>query len=164
MLRAALMHGRRHISPSIPSSSAVAHTETVVGVAHTETVVGVAHTETVVGVAHTETVVGVAHTEHMLTRINEMSLAARTQAFGKLAKEGNTLLLPTGVSDPAGMVAQALSIYNTVADSRGSGGKSGGGGKGGDDGDDVTVSQRKSSRDETHAIHDGETDSASRYR
>mmetsp|Transcript_13513 Transcript_13513/g.34692 ORF Transcript_13513/g.34692 Transcript_13513/m.34692 type:complete len:354 (-) Transcript_13513:143-1204(-) len=36
-------------------------------------------------------------------------------AFGKLAKEGNTLLLPAGVSDPAGMVAQALSIYGTVA-------------------------------------------------
>jgi hypothetical protein len=36
-------------------------------------------------------------------------------AFGKLAKEGTTLLLPAGVNDPAGMVAQALSIYGTVS-------------------------------------------------
>eukprot|EP00035_Acanthoeca_spectabilis_P037437 m.45268 g.45268 ORF g.45268 m.45268 type:complete len:358 (-) comp8620_c1_seq1:41-1114(-) len=36
-------------------------------------------------------------------------------AFGKLAKEGNTLLLPAGVNDPAGMVAQAMSIYKTVS-------------------------------------------------
>ncbi len=43
-----------------------------------------------------------------------------------LAKEGNTLLLPAGMNDPASMVAQAMSIYGTVsrqqAFSSGSGG------------------------------------------
>lgn len=32
-------------------------------------------------------------------------------AFGKIAKEGNTLLLPSNASDPAGMIAQALAVY-----------------------------------------------------
>nr|GMD02380.1 stomatin-like protein 2, mitochondrial [Ipomoea batatas] len=33
------------------------------------------------------------------------------QAFGNVAKEGTTLLLPTSASDPASMIAQALNIY-----------------------------------------------------
>jgi regulator of protease activity HflC (stomatin/prohibitin superfamily) len=37
------------------------------------------------------------------------------QAFEKLAKEGNTLLLPANVSDPAGIITQAMSIYKTVS-------------------------------------------------
>ena len=36
-------------------------------------------------------------------------------AFGSIAKAGNTLLLPASANDPASMVAQALSIYNSVS-------------------------------------------------
>ncbi|XP_027773478.1 stomatin-like protein 2, mitochondrial isoform X2 [Solanum pennellii] len=36
------------------------------------------------------------------------------QAFSSIAKEGTTLLLPTNVSDPASMVAQALHIYKNL--------------------------------------------------
>ncbi|KAF6265999.1 hypothetical protein COO60DRAFT_1676377 [Scenedesmus sp. NREL 46B-D3] len=35
-------------------------------------------------------------------------------AFRQLAKEGNTLLLPANAADPASMVAQALSVYQTM--------------------------------------------------
>ena len=37
------------------------------------------------------------------------------RAFSSLAKEGNTLLLPSNVGDPAGMVGQALGIFNTLS-------------------------------------------------
>lgn len=44
-----------------------------------------------------------------------MSIASEyIDAFGNLAKEGNTLLLPGNVNDPANMVAQAMSIYDKV--------------------------------------------------
>lgn len=36
------------------------------------------------------------------------------QAFSQIAKEGNTILLPSNPSDPASMVAQALSIFKKV--------------------------------------------------
>lgn len=36
------------------------------------------------------------------------------QAFSNIAKEGTTMLLPSGASDPASMMAQALSIYKRV--------------------------------------------------
>ena len=36
---------------------------------------------------------------------------AYVEAFGKLAKESNTLMLPANAGDPASMVAQAMSIY-----------------------------------------------------
>ena len=39
-------------------------------------------------------------------------------AFGQIAKAGNTLLLPAATNDPANMVAQALSIYKTIAENR----------------------------------------------
>jgi hypothetical protein len=35
-------------------------------------------------------------------------------AFSKLAKTGNTLLLPANTGDVGSMVAQAMSVYNTV--------------------------------------------------
>jgi len=35
-------------------------------------------------------------------------------AFGNIAKEGNTMLIPANAGEPAGMIAQALSIYDTV--------------------------------------------------
>jgi len=39
-------------------------------------------------------------------------------AFGNIAKAGNTMLLPASASDPATMVAQALSIYGNVSKSQ----------------------------------------------
>jgi hypothetical protein len=39
-------------------------------------------------------------------------------AFAKLAKEGNTLLLPADAGNPANMVAQAMSVFDTVKSSR----------------------------------------------
>eukprot|EP00670_Eutreptiella_braarudii_P005693 CAMPEP_0174285550 /NCGR_PEP_ID=MMETSP0809-20121228/8934_1 /TAXON_ID=73025 ORGANISM="Eutreptiella gymnastica-like, Strain CCMP1594" /NCGR_SAMPLE_ID=MMETSP0809 /ASSEMBLY_ACC=CAM_ASM_000658 /LENGTH=404 /DNA_ID=CAMNT_0015381355 /DNA_START=91 /DNA_END=1305 /DNA_ORIENTATION=- len=36
------------------------------------------------------------------------------EAFGRLAKEGNTLILPANVSDPTSMIAQALGVYKTL--------------------------------------------------
>merc|ERR1712050_103649 len=36
------------------------------------------------------------------------------EAFGKIAKEGNTILLPSNTGDVSSMVAQALAIYKTV--------------------------------------------------
>lgn len=41
------------------------------------------------------------------------------EAFGQIAKEGNTILLPANASDPASMVAQALAIYGNVQPSVG---------------------------------------------
>lgn len=36
-------------------------------------------------------------------------------AFGKLAKESNTLVIPAGLGDMGGMIAQAMTIYKQVA-------------------------------------------------
>ena len=36
------------------------------------------------------------------------------EAFGKIAKKGNTVLLPANTGDPAAMVAQAMSVYRAV--------------------------------------------------
>jgi hypothetical protein len=36
-------------------------------------------------------------------------------AFGRLAQRGTTTLLPTNLGDPASMITQAMSIYNTTA-------------------------------------------------
>jgi len=36
------------------------------------------------------------------------------EAFGRVAKEGNTILLPANVSDVTGMVAQSLSIFRAL--------------------------------------------------
>lgn len=40
------------------------------------------------------------------------------RAFKAIAKEGNTMLLPANMADPASMVAQAMSVYKTVAGGR----------------------------------------------
>nr|CAB3266660.1 stomatin-like protein 2, mitochondrial [Phallusia mammillata] len=48
---------------------------------------------------------------------NAASLTVAEQyvnAFGNLAKEGNTILLPTNTGDVSNMVAQAMSIYNNL--------------------------------------------------
>ncbi|KAF5178158.1 Stomatin-like protein 2 protein [Thalictrum thalictroides] len=42
-------------------------------------------------------------------RVAEMYI----QAFGKIAKESTTMLLPTGASSPASMIAQCMSLYKT---------------------------------------------------
>ena len=54
-------------------------------------------------------------------RIAESYLAA----FGNLAKQSTTMLLPSAVSDPAAMVAQAMSIYKAVGGEPGAGGGGG---------------------------------------
>ena len=36
------------------------------------------------------------------------------EAFSELAKEGNTIIVPSNVSDVAGMATQMLSVYNKV--------------------------------------------------
>ncbi|ELU05414.1 hypothetical protein CAPTEDRAFT_225245 [Capitella teleta] len=46
-------------------------------------------------------------------RVAEQYIAA----FGNLAKEGNTLLLPSNAGDVTSMVAQAMSIYQNLSDS-----------------------------------------------
>ncbi|BDA41199.1 Stomatin-like protein 2, mitochondrial [Coccomyxa sp. Obi] len=58
-----------------------------------------------------EAVAGPGGSEAAALRVAEQYLAA----FSNIAKEGNTLLLPAATNDPAGMVAQALSIYKTVS-------------------------------------------------
>ncbi|CAD6186138.1 unnamed protein product [Caenorhabditis auriculariae] len=48
---------------------------------------------------------------------NAASLTVAEQyvaAFGKLAKDTNTVVLPANLSDPGSMVAQALAVYNSV--------------------------------------------------
>lgn len=42
------------------------------------------------------------------------------QAFKELAQKNNTMLLPTNAGDPAGMVAQAMSIYKKIVQESGS--------------------------------------------
>ncbi|KAG2228062.1 hypothetical protein INT45_009108 [Circinella minor] len=42
-------------------------------------------------------------------------------AFGKMAKEGTTMIVPAAANDAASMVAQALSIYNTINKPKGRG-------------------------------------------
>jgi regulator of protease activity HflC (stomatin/prohibitin superfamily) len=36
------------------------------------------------------------------------------EAFGKMAKEGTTMIVPASTNDAASMVTQALAIYNTI--------------------------------------------------
>lgn len=49
-------------------------------------------------------------------------------SFGEIAKQSTTLLLPANTSDPASMVASALSIYKQVSASGGPTSPSSGGG------------------------------------
>lgn len=46
--------------------------------------------------------------------VNLMIAEKYMEAFGKIAKEGNTLLLPTNMADPAGIITQATSIFQTL--------------------------------------------------
>ncbi|KAJ7557264.1 hypothetical protein O6H91_05G119500 [Diphasiastrum complanatum] len=49
------------------------------------------------------------------------------QAFGNIAKEGTTMLLPSNAADPASMMAQALSIYKGITGTKSQGNGSAGG-------------------------------------
>ena len=44
-------------------------------------------------------------------RVAEQYMAA----FGNIAKQGNTMLIPASTNDPASFVAQALSVYKSVS-------------------------------------------------
>lgn len=47
-----------------------------------------------------------------------VALSVSTQymdAFGKLAKEGNTVIVPASLNDPSALITQALSIYGNVS-------------------------------------------------
>lgn len=58
------------------------------------------------------TVVSQTLKEHGAAEAASLRIAEQyIQAFSNIAKEGTTLLLPTGASDPASMISQALSIY-----------------------------------------------------
>jgi regulator of protease activity HflC (stomatin/prohibitin superfamily) len=39
------------------------------------------------------------------------------EAFSKLAKEGNTILLPANTSDPAAMISSAMAIFKSISSS-----------------------------------------------
>ncbi|CAH1796909.1 unnamed protein product [Owenia fusiformis] len=57
---------------------------------------------------------------------NAVSLNVAEQyigAFSNLAKEGNTVLLPTNTGDISSMVSQAMSIYNNLSQANTTGGK-----------------------------------------
>ncbi|KAH3842976.1 stomatin-like protein 2, mitochondrial [Dreissena polymorpha] len=66
--------------------------------------------------------VSVALVAQALTRNNGMNAVSMrvaesyVEAFGKLAKTSNTVLLPTNTGDVSSMVAQAMSIYKKLAD------------------------------------------------
>lgn len=47
------------------------------------------------------------------------------RAFGNLAKESNTLVLPANANDVGGMVAQALTVFDTIRQSKATGTSSG---------------------------------------
>lgn len=54
------------------------------------------------------------HEDSAQGAVNLMIAERYMEAFGKIAKEGNTLLLPTNMSDPAGIITQATSIFRTL--------------------------------------------------
>ncbi|XP_028318676.1 stomatin-like protein 2, mitochondrial [Gouania willdenowi] len=57
-----------------------------------------------------------ALSEHNGNAAASLSVAEQyVSAFSKLAKESNTILLPTNTGDISGMVTQAMTIYNSLA-------------------------------------------------
>lgn len=54
---------------------------------------------------------------HGAQAVSLMVAERYVDAFGKLARESTTMLLPSSAADPASMVAQALGIYNRVSGS-----------------------------------------------
>ena len=47
------------------------------------------------------------------------TLTRYVDAFGKIAKKGNTVVLPANVGDPASMVAQAMAVFKTIGGTTG---------------------------------------------
>jgi regulator of protease activity HflC (stomatin/prohibitin superfamily) len=65
---------------------------------------------------------GIKHVAHAIqatpggTQAVALSVAEKyVEAFSKLAKEGNTVIVPATTSDVSGMVVQALSIYGKIS-------------------------------------------------
>lgn len=59
-------------------------------------------------------VIGQAIASHGSHPVSLMVAEKWIEAFGKLAKESNTLLLPSAASDPASIISQAMSIYRQI--------------------------------------------------
>eukprot|EP01029_Cantina_marsupialis_P006257 TRINITY_DN16837_c0_g2_i1.p1 TRINITY_DN16837_c0_g2~~TRINITY_DN16837_c0_g2_i1.p1 ORF type:complete len:367 (+),score=130.50 TRINITY_DN16837_c0_g2_i1:56-1156(+) len=62
-------------------------------------------------------------TEQLQSEGSDRAVALRVAeqymyAFGNIAKEGNTILLPAQANDPGSMVAQALSIFGSIVDNK----------------------------------------------
>ncbi|ORX45279.1 hypothetical protein DM01DRAFT_1328578 [Hesseltinella vesiculosa] len=65
-----------------------------------------------------ETVARAISTQHGNDAVS-MSVAEKyVDAFGRMAKEGTTLIVPAAANDAASMVAQALSIYNNIGNGK----------------------------------------------
>ncbi len=64
-------------------------------------------------------------------------------AFKEIAKKGTTMLLPSTAHDPASMVAQALSIYGTVAGDAAAARRAEDAGNGGDDSSGKVAAPRR---------------------
>ena len=54
--------------------------------------------------------------ENGLNAVNLRIAEQYLNEFGKIAKENNTIILPSNLSDIAGMVATATSVFNEVRD------------------------------------------------
>lgn len=45
----------------------------------------------------------------------KLSIAEKyVESFGRIAKEGNTIIVPANAADAASMVGQVLSMYNNI--------------------------------------------------
>jgi len=53
--------------------------------------------------------------EHGAEAVSMLIAEKYMEAFSKLAKESTTLVLPAGTNDPSSMIAQALTLYNNIA-------------------------------------------------
>ena len=58
--------------------------------------------------------IGLAIRDNGESAVSLMIAEKYVEAFGKLAKESNTILLPSQVSDPSAMIATALSIFKNI--------------------------------------------------
>lgn len=59
--------------------------------------------------------VSMAISEHGTQAVSLMIAEKYIEAFGNLAQKSTSLLLPSSASDPASMIAQALSIFGKVS-------------------------------------------------
>ncbi|KAI8069470.1 hypothetical protein BC940DRAFT_297804 [Gongronella butleri] len=61
-----------------------------------------------------ETIAHSMATQHGSDAVSMAVAEKYVEAFGRMAKEGTTLIVPAAANDAASMVAQALSIYNNI--------------------------------------------------